>query len=361
MDNSTKVLEYKCPSCGAGLVFGEGQQKMTCDYCDCTFEMEAVIAYNDALNAKEDSFSLDSASAQEWDQQEKDSMVSFVCQSCGGVLISDSNTAATFCPYCENPAILPTRLAGGVKPEALIPFKTGKEDAKEAFLKLCKGKPLLPKLFMQEHRIEKLTGIYIPFWLYRCDSSFQGSYKATRVRTWSDSEYYYTKTSHYMLRRSCSAGFQDIPVDSSSKTDDTIMESIEPFQYADLVDFHTAYLSGFYADKYDVEAAAGEPRIRERVSNSIDEQLSSTFIGYSSVIPTSKNLQVEHGQARYVLLPVWMLHTKYKDKTYVFAMNGQTGKMTGTFPICIKRSLGWFSAICGGVTLLASLIQLLIF
>ena len=86
----------------------------------------------------------------------------------------------------------------------------------------------------------------------------------------------------------------------------------------------------------------------------------ASCIGYVTVIPTSKNLQVNNTKAKYVLLPVWMLHTKYKDKTYTFAMNGQTGKMTGTFPICPKRSAAWFAGICAGVTALVSLIQWLV-
>ena len=163
-----------------------------------------------------------------------------------------------------------------------------------------------------------------------------------------------------MLDRACRAEFSAIPMDASSKMDNTIMEAIEPFDYTQLVDFETAYLSGYLADKYDVESSSGEGRIRDRVGNSLDEMLAPTFLGFSSVLPTSRNLQVEHSKARYVLLPVWILHTRYKDKTYVFAMNGQTGKMAGTFPICPKRSAAWFAGIFAGVTLLVTLLQWLI-
>jgi hypothetical protein len=143
--------------------------------------------------------------------------------------------------------------------------------------------------------------------------------------------------------------------------DDATMESIEPFDLSAAVDFQTAYLSGFFADKYDVESKQGEERIRQRVGDTFDDLLQPTFIGYNSVLPTDKKLQVQHSTAKYILLPVWVLHTKYKANTYVFAMNGQTGKMTGTFPICPKKSAMWFSGICAGVTLLATIVQLLAF
>ena len=351
-----QVLEYKCPCCGAGLEFGNASQKMICEYCDNEFDLETVKAYN--MSAKQsDSVEFNwNESTSEWSEEDCSQMLNFVCPSCGGEIMTDENTAATFCPYCENPTILTGRVAGGLKPDAVIPFKTSKEDAKAAFLKLCKGKPLLPKLFTEHQRIEKISGVYVPFWLYDCDSSLDGQYKATRVRTWSDSKYDYTKTDHYLLTRSSSAQFSGIPMDASVKMNDALMESIEPFDYSQMVDFDTVYLSGYLADKYDVESKDGQERVRQRVDQSMDNLLQSTFMGYTTVVPTSKQLKVDHGTAKYVLLPVWMLHTRYQDKTYAFAMNGQTGKMTGTFPISKARVAAWFAGIMAGVSLVAGII-----
>lgn len=358
--NSQGVLEYKCPSCGAALTFGDDTQRMVCQYCDSSFDIEAVKAYNDSLNQQnEESFQWEETSSSQWNDDEQASVHTYTCPSCGGEILTDQNTAATFCPYCENPTIISGRLSGGIKPDAVIPFKTGKEDAKKAFLEMCKGKPLLPKMFVEEQRVEKITGIYVPFWLYDCAGDVNGTYKATRTHHWSDSNYHYTKTDHYLLNRGACAQFSSIPMDASSKMDNAIMESIEPFDYSQMVDFETAYLSGFFADKFDVEAQIGETRIRQRVDGTMNSLLQSSFLGYATVIPSSKQLNIQHGNAKYVLLPVWMLHTRYKDKTYIFAMNGQTGKMTGTFPICPKRSAAWFTGICAAVTALVTMIQLL--
>ncbi len=352
------VLEYKCPCCSAGLVFGDESQKLKCEYCDNEFDPETVRTYNEGLaQTSSEVFEWEAAPSQQWSDADAQSVKSFICQSCSGELITDAHTAATFCPYCGNPAILPGRISGGLKPDGVIPFKTGKDDAKAAFLSLCKGKPLLPKFFTQEQQVEKITGMYIPFWLYDCSGTFHGNYKATRVRHWSDSKYYYTKTDHYHLIRTADAAFEQIPIDASSKMDNTVMESIEPFDYSQMVDFETAYLSGYLADKYDVESKDGQPRIRERVETSMNAKVQESLIGYTTAIPTSKNLDLRHGKAKYVLLPVWMLHTKYREKTYVFAMNGQTGKMTGSLPICPRRSAQWFGGIFAGVALLATLVQ----
>lgn len=355
------VLEYKCPCCGASLSFGADVQKMDCEYCGTTLEIDAVKAYSESLVTEEaqEEFTWTEEQGACFSESEQENVRSFVCPACGGEIMTDANTAATFCPYCENPTILPGRVSQQLKPDAVLPFKKTKEDAKAAFLALCKGKPLLPKMFTQEHRLEKITGIYVPFWLYNCGASFQGSYKGTRSHSWSDSKYHYTRTEHYLLNRASNARFRLIPMDASKKMDDAIMESIEPFDFSQMADFEMAYLSGYFADKYDVESEAGKGRVKERVSATMNEQLAYSFSGYSGVIPTSQQLSVEHTEAKYVLLPVWMLHTRYQDKTYVFAMNGQTGKMTGTFPICPKRSAAWFSGIFAGVGIAAALLQLL--
>lgn len=360
VEKQSGVMEYKCPCCDAGLIFGNDTQQLTCQYCDNTFDIQTVKAYQESqtVTSKEEILWEDSQK-EEWSPEEQESVRVFQCPSCGAELITDENTAATFCPYCDNPTILPSRLSGGLKPDSVIPFQTGKEDAKAAFLKLCKGKPLLPKEFTAEQRLEKITGMYVPFWLYDCSAEFDSSYKATKVRQWSDSKYNYVKTDHFLLRRSGSAEFIGIPMDGSEKMDDAFMESIEPYDYSSLTAFDTAYLSGYLADKYDVPSEDGNQRIRQRVDRSVEDQLQASFLGYTTVLNTGKQLKIDHSKARYVLLPVWMLNTRYRDKTYTFVMNGQTGKMTGSFPICPKRSAAWFAGISAGVTLLALLVQML--
>jgi len=303
MAETSQVLEYKCPCCGAGLIFGDGVQKMICEYCDNTFDLDTLKAYQDTSDQKNATdFQWEDVQRAQMDADADSAIRSFICQSCGGVLITDENTAATFCPYCESPAVLPERLSNTVQPDAVIPFQTSKEDAQAAFIQLCKKKPLLPKFFAQQHRVEKITGIYIPFWLYDCAGDVSGVYKATRIHTWSDSQYNYTKTDHYQLHRAAQANFEAIPLDGSSKLDDALMESIEPFDYDKMVDFHTAYLSGYFADKYDVEEKAGQSRIEERVGQSLDDELQKTFIGFSSVVPVSRNLNIQHSGTKYVLL-----------------------------------------------------------
>lgn len=361
MEEQTHVIEYKCPCCNAGLSFGSKVQKLTCEYCDNTFDFDTVRAYNES-NSDEasDQFSWEAEEKAQWQETEQASLNAFQCPACGGEILTEETTAATFCPFCDNPSIMPSRVSGTLKPDAVIPFRKSKEDAKAAFLQLCKGKHLLPKNFASQQRLEKITGMYVPFWLYDCNADFSGNYKATRIHRWSDSRYHYTRTEHFLLSRKGSAGFTGIPMDGSTKMEDAFMESIEPFDYGQAVPFEMAYLTGYLADKYDVPSEQGEERIRQRVEQSLQDKVQSTLLGYATVVPTNRQIQIHHSKAKYVLLPVWMLNTKYNGKIYTFAMNGQTGKMTGSFPVCPKRTAAWFAGICGCVTLLAHLLQMML-
>lgn len=358
MENAAHVIEFKCPCCTAGLSFSGDAQQLTCEYCDNTFDIDTVKAYNESQAIPQtEEVRWDNPEVREWDSSEEDHLKAFQCPSCGGEILCDDTTAASFCPYCDNPAIMPSRLQGSLRPDAVIPFQKTREEAQAAFLALCKGKPLLPKFFTSQQRVEQITGLYVPFWLYDCEGDFTGSYKATRITTWSNKDYDIIRTDHYLLRRDARATFTGIPMDGSSKMDDAFMESIEPFDYSQLKEFDMAYLTGYLADKYDVPSEQGEDRIRQRVDAAIHDALQPTLLGYNTVLPTSRKLEVDHSKARYVLLPVWLLNTRYQDKIYTFAMNGQTGKMTGSFPICPKRTAAWFTGITAGVAAALTLLQ----
>jgi hypothetical protein len=152
--------------------------------------------------------------------------------------------------------------------------------------------------------------------------------------------------------RSGSLKFQQVPVDGSEKMDDTYMDSIEPFDYKGMVAFNTAYLSGYLAEKYDVDAEAALPRANERIKETIEDEFKKTVTGYVTVSTESSAVQVSKGIVRYALFPVWMLNTKYKGEMYTFAMNGQTGKLIGKLPLDKGKARNYtfgITAIAGGV------------
>ena len=342
------LLEYKCPNCGGALSFDSDTQKMNCPYCDSELEIDALRELDEALNTPaEDQMTWDSQPQTQWQADEQAQLAGFICQSCGGEIICDENTAATSCPYCGNPVVMSGRLSGVLRPDLVIPFQLDKEAAVQALTNHISKRKLLPKVFKDENHIREIKGIYVPFWLFDADADGDVHYRATRVHTWSDSNYYYTKTKHYSVRRVGRLSFAGVPVDGSTKMPDALMESIEPFDFSKAVDFQAAYLAGFLADKYDVSAEDSISRANDRIRVSTNQALEQTVVGYTTVSTLASTVKLENGKVRYALYPVWLLNTRYKEKDYQFAMNGQTGKFVGNLPIDWGRFFAWWGGIAG--------------
>ena len=345
-----ELQEFKCPHCDGGIEFSSGEQKMKCPYCDSEFEIESLMAYQAELDKQyEDDMTWDTG-GNEWQAGEADGLRVYCCNSCGGEVVADETTGATECPFCGNPVIMTGQFAGSLRPDLVIPFQMDKKAAMTILLNHYKGKVLLPKVFKDENHVKEVKGIYVPVWLFDTDADAHVQYKTTRIRHWSDSNYRYTETNHYMVTRAGDIGFQHVPVDGSSKMDDTLMESIEPFDIRGAVDFRTAYLSGYLADKYDVDAAASIGRANERIKRSTEEAFAATVTGYNTVVPVSSNIKLNNSKAKYALFPVWMLNTQWKGKKFTFAINGQTGKIAGDLPMDMGTFWRWLLGVSGAVS-----------
>lgn len=356
-----QLLEYRCPACGASLQFDSGSQQVVCPYCDSSFSPQELINYDsflkeDAKNETSDSWSKD---ADRWEKDEATGLNVYVCSACGGEVLGDDTLASARCPFCDNTVIMKRQFTGEWKPDLVLPFKLDRAAAQEAFRKHLHGKKLLAKAFHSESCIEEIKGIYVPFWLFSSDVSASMRFSGTTSRSWTDGSYDYVETSRYALLRSATAQFCRLPVDGSEKMDDALMDSLEPFDFSEAVDFQTAYLSGFFSDRYDVNADISVARAQTRFNNTMTERVSATTGGFSSVALQTATISEHNNHREYALLPVWLLHVKWKEQLYTFAMNGQTGKLVGNLPIDKKQVWkyrllygGLFAGILSGLFLL---------
>ena len=346
------TLEYKCPSCGGAIEFNSSVQKMKCPYCDSEFEPEVIKAlHEEDLNSSPDSMDWNTSAGSDWQESETDGIKEYICHSCGGEIIAEETTAATFCPYCNNPVVISGNVSGTLRPDVVIPFKIDKKAAKDALKKHISGKKFIPKTFKDENHIDEIKGVYVPFWLFDTKANANINYKATRVHHWSDHKYHYTETSTFRVRRAGNVAFTHVPVDGSSKMADDLMESIEPFDFKDAVDFQTAYLAGYLADKYDVTPEISIERANQRIKTGTEQLFSQTVTGYNSVITENSHIELENGIAKYALYPVWLLNTTWNGEKFTFAMNGQTGKFIGDLPV--DKKAFWKSVIGVGAGLSA--------
>ena len=383
----TQVTNYQCPACTGPLHYSAKSGKLACDYCGSSFvvaeieelfarkEAEAAAAKQaadakaEAAQAAKDEAAEAAAASGGWDTSdlsrdwgaEADGLRVYSCPSCGAELICDQSTAATACPYCGNPAIVPGQFSGALRPDYILPFRLSKDDAVQALRAHYKGKPFLPRSFTSANHIEQIQGVYVPFWLFDGGAEGAASYRASNTNVFETGDYEITETRHYHVVRAGSLAFEKIPVDASSKMPDDHMDSIEPFDYAQLRPFSTAYLPGYLADKYDVTIDDSRDRADTRCRETLAQALRDTVTGYGACVTEREDIALRRSKVHYALLPVWMLSTKWHGQDFLFAMNGQTGKLVGDLPTDRGRFWGMFAAIAAPLTVaLTAILQFLL-
>ena len=349
-----------CPACNAEVYFQPGDKEATCPSCGAEFEVEALLALAARKGeTRQDSMTWDTQAGGAWDEGETDGLRVYSCKQCGGEIVADETTGATHCPYCGNPVVLTGHFSGALKPDLVIPFQVDKKAAIAALNNHYKGKLLLPKVFKDQNHIEEVKGLYVPVWLFDADADADIHYRASRTRSWSDSEYRYTETTYFSVYRSGGIGFENVPVDGSTKMEDALMESIEPYDITGAVPFQSAYLPGYLADKYDVDAEASIARANERIKRSTEEVFRSTVHGYTSVTTVESAVNLQNGKARYALFPVWILNTDWNGQKFTFGINGQTGKVAGDLPMDKGKFWTWLVGVSGAVAAAAFAISYL--
>lgn len=324
------VVQMKCPNCGGSVVFDPKTQMHVCEYCQSEFTAEEM----QQNSGEQDNVFVPSSE----EQAEFNNHTNlYICDSCGAEIIADDNTAATFCYYCHSPVTLKGRLSGECRPEMIIPFKHTREQAMLNYKEWCKKKWFLPRDYTSFSTLEKITGIYVPFWLADCKVDARLDANAKIIHTYTSGDYNVTRTKHFKVGRAARIEYDGVPADGSKKIEDALMDAIEPFDYTKFEPFSMSYLSGFFADKYDVSKEEVLPNIRNRISSSAENILRDSIVGYTSVVPEFKNVRLIRTNWHYAMLPVWFMNYQYKGKDYEFAMNGQTGKIEGYLPVSVPK------------------------
>lgn len=342
-------IVYKCLTCGGDLGFNAETQNWKCKYCEDEFTLEQLDAAgkNDINEEKvetHEELDGDPAMYTSTDGTVGKDLVQYRCSHCGAEIITDRATAATICVYCGNPIIMTEQVIGNFSPQYVIPFKVDKSKVMDAFKTFAK-KPLTPKDFNCENVVNKMQGVYIPFWMYSAGLSGTMVADGINKRTYRSGDYRVTESKHHHVYREGHLEFERIPADASSKTDDAAMDSIEPYDFNELKPFNVGYLAGYLAERYDADADACRNRATERIVNTSKSQFISTA-NYNEVQVQTFEYDLQYGDVEYALLPTWLLYTKYKDKDYFFAMNGQTGKFIGNLPISYAK-LALYSGVPG--------------
>lgn len=358
----SQIQEQKCPACGGPARFDPGEGLLVCDYCGTKTRLEA-----NEPSAKAD----EKTGVEGFDFDSLNDLVSrtdaaelpvYNCVSCGAEVLAPAEQAALTCPYCGNNIVLTDKLSGSLRPDAVIPFRIEAKELPAAVNRFYKGRKLLPRRFFSEHTMGRVTGVYVPFWVF--DGTVRGelTFDAENRFTERRGDYLVTKTDHYLLSRRAELAFDGLPVDASEKLDDALMDSLEPFDLTQAQPFDPRWLAGFAADRFDVAKRDIAARAEKRMKNTAEGCVTAAAQGgYNSVRWRGGTLKADL-RARYMLFPVYVFDILYGGKTQHYAVNGQTGKVVGELPTSRAVNAGWFllrAGIVAGAVLLFSLVKYL--
>ena len=344
---------YQCPNCGAGLSFDAEAQKFSCEFCLSEFTEDQLCTEESEAERQR---------MEEERQEFNASMDEYSCPSCGARVVADHSTAAHFCYYCHNPVVLVGRLSGQLRPQKVVPFKFDKEHAKERFLKFAKRKWFVPRSFFSASQVEKITGVYYPFWITDADTESSMRADATRQRVWRVGNTEYTETSKFEIERSGNIHFEDITTSAFSEADKHMLEGVLPYPSEALEEFSMPYLSGFVAKKRDLERDALNAEVKKRMNGYAGTLLQNTAHGYNTVNIREMNVNIKQSHWEYALLPIWILTYRGRDnKVYTYALNGHTGQVYGELPISFFKLGLLFAAIVAAATPIIALLGGMLF
>ncbi|SFD03903.1 hypothetical protein [Ruminococcus albus] len=340
---STQVV---CPNCGGTMQFDPTAGKLKCIFCDSLFTQEEAEAFFNQQNEEEEI----KESGSDWGDL-AENMRAYSCNTCGAEIICDQNTAATKCPYCDNTTVIEAQFSGAIKPDFVIPFAFTKEQAMEKYKSYYEKRKLIPKDFLTGSKVEEIQGVYVPFWLYDGSVNIDAEFEAAD-KTETQTEII---RKIYKADRRGTVSFENVPADASKRMPDDIMDSVEPFTFADLKPFSMTYMPGFLAERFDVEGDDDLQRAEKRVVNSAKQKTKET-VKHNEVTEKRGDYKVNYTKKKYAMLPIWYLTTSWEGKQWNFAMNGQTGKFTGDLPID-NTKLG---LITGGSAIAVAVVMYLI-
>ena len=333
------AITYKCPNCDGGLVFDPESGTYACEYCLSRFSQDELAAESQSAEVVQEEVVAEESATEE---TVTESAVIYHCPSCGAEIITDETTAATFCFYCHNPIVLAGKLEGEYLPDGIIPFKIKKEEATEKFMEWIQKKKFVPKGFYSKRHIEKMSGVYFPYWLYGCETNSYMNGTAKDIRIWHVGDIEYTETKIFEVRRAGKVFFKHLPKTALQKAQNAMLKGIFPYEFDALEKFHMGYLSGFQAEKRDIDKESFTTEVRQSIQKYAEKRMRDTITGRNMFSMDSQNHTIVEEDFQYTLLPVWVLTYRQGNQVYYFAMNGQTGEIVGKLPIDNKKlfSLG---------------------
>lgn len=326
------TLNNRCPSCNGTVVFNPTSQMWECGFCSEKFTLGQMQQRNNDISNQ----SYNEVQGVVPDSSIKNFSL-YRCNSCNSEILGANDYNYCACVFCDSNDVIKEKLLDDNAPNYILPFNTTKEDAVDKFSKLLKWKILAPRRFKVIKNIDKIIGIYVPFWFYDLEANGEVEFEASDVKLWKDSHYKYAKTSRFSVRKSGHFDFNKVLVDASLNLPSSLMDSL-PYNLGELVPYNNSYLSGYFIEKPAIDSKSGIGSIAEKIKNIAIDMIQKD-VNHQNVAIVREGVMVSARYTNYILLPVWMVNVNYKGKKYTFVMNGQTGEVVGSVPFGILESV----------------------
>lgn len=325
---AVEAKKYSCDGCGSLMLYDAATKAMKCPFCGGAKGIErdaSYIAVEHALDDVPD------------DRLRTEAPKTFRCERCGAEVVFPGATVSASCPFCGSAQVVERKgAAGRILPQSVLPFLVPLEAARAKWREWLGTGWFRPRGLRDSATGESLAGVYLPFWTYD-------------TRTWSrwtaEAGFSYTVTvgsgqdqrTETRTRWEFASGerrdfHDDVLVCASKGLDEGMLEHAYPYGLKDLQPYRSDYLAGWAAEEYIVDLKEGWRRARERVNEAEVRACSRDVPG-----DTQRGLRVwtQHAEVtwKHALLPLWIATYRWRDKTYRFLVNGQTGKVAGTAPV----------------------------
>ncbi len=334
---------FPCAQCGASLRFAPGQQSLSCEYCGHAQEIPRL---DDETRVKTlQSLDYHEAMSNSLPPSEIEETTVLNCGNCGAQVEFEPDTHSAECPFCATPVVADTGTNRHIKPQAVIPFALTERDAHDKMRAWLRGRWFAPDGLKKYARSDgRLNGLYVPYWAFDTDtrSSYTGergtyyyvTVPAGKGKTRRERRVRWSRASGRVARK-----FYDVLVMASRSLPRPMARRLEPWTLSELELYSPQYLSGFRAEAYTVELPEGFEIARERMDEVIRSDIRRDIGGDEQRIH-SVNTAYADERFKHLLLPVWMAAYRYRDKSYRFIVNGQTGRVQGERPWSVWKIAG---------------------
>lgn len=332
------LLRAPCPSCGSHLTFQAESQQLACGHCGAT----QTLAFSETKLAERPLSAL--LTNEELPTDRVSEQLLFSCPSCGSRTRVNADQPTLSCGFCGSRAINPeaqrTRL---IEPAGVLPFQLGRAAATTSFRTWLAGKWLAPSKLQSGAVLDNLHGIYLPFWTF--DAQAYSEWRGERGDHYyvsvsgTDSQGRPTTRQEQRTRWSTERGTHEHFYDdllllasrSLANQQNHVEAVLDDYDLDAVVDYDARVLLGWEAEVYSIDLAEGleEARttFREQEVESCKQELGGDEQRGLEVRTTLTEESFKH-----LLLPLWVCAYLYQGKLYHFLVNGQTGKVSGSYP-----------------------------